>query len=270
MGFFDKKDCALCGGKAGRFINYKLTGGEYMCTDCAERMSKYVDKISDMSLEEVQEHIRLKEENDERYRNEFEATRIFDTDGRHPLMAVDDNTGEFVILKEKNPTIFSFDQITNFMVDLNTKLMTEEERKKVSNLNSIIDFFLSDDFGSRYPDLPRCTPGFKVTGMYFNIRFGPNPFRVSTVKMDMLPNWSNSKSEIEKGYRCADEIYQCIKEYKENGGGYGRNVNRNKDNSEETDASDAVEQVRKLKELLDDGILTQEEFDTKKRQLLGL
>ena len=31
-----------------------------------------------------------------------------------------------------------------------------------------------------------------------------------------------------------------------------------------------VEEIRGLKGLLDDGILTQEEFDTKKRQLLGI
>ena len=31
-----------------------------------------------------------------------------------------------------------------------------------------------------------------------------------------------------------------------------------------------VEEIRGLKELLDDGILTSEEFDAKKRQLLGL
>lgn len=36
------------------------------------------------------------------------------------------------------------------------------------------------------------------------------------------------------------------------------------------DIDDAVEQLRKLKSLVDDGILTQEEFDVKKKQILGL
>lgn len=35
-------------------------------------------------------------------------------------------------------------------------------------------------------------------------------------------------------------------------------------------STDAFDQIRKLKSLLDDGILTQEEFDAKKKQLLGL
>lgn len=37
-----------------------------------------------------------------------------------------------------------------------------------------------------------------------------------------------------------------------------------------TPASDPTEEIRKYKKLLDDGIITQEEFDQKKRQLLGL
>ena len=35
-------------------------------------------------------------------------------------------------------------------------------------------------------------------------------------------------------------------------------------------ASDLESQLRALKSLLDDGILTQEEFDAKKKQVLGL
>ena len=35
-------------------------------------------------------------------------------------------------------------------------------------------------------------------------------------------------------------------------------------------SSNSVDEIRKFKQLLDDGIITQEEFDAKKRQLLGL
>ena len=37
-----------------------------------------------------------------------------------------------------------------------------------------------------------------------------------------------------------------------------------------TPADDVVEQLKKYKQLLDSGIITQEEFDAKKRQLLNL
>ena len=31
MGLFEKKECALCGGKAGLITRYKIAGGEYIC-----------------------------------------------------------------------------------------------------------------------------------------------------------------------------------------------------------------------------------------------
>jgi len=37
----------------------------------------------------------------------------------------------------------------------------------------------------------------------------------------------------------------------------------------EKDMYDVADEIRELKDLLDDGILTQEEFDAKKKQLLG-
>ena len=40
--------------------------------------------------------------------------------------------------------------------------------------------------------------------------------------------------------------------------------------NEETYSVDPYEEIRKVKELLDMGIITQEEFDTKKKELLGL
>lgn len=40
--------------------------------------------------------------------------------------------------------------------------------------------------------------------------------------------------------------------------------------SASTQAANPVDELRKYKQLLDDGIITQTEFDTKKKQLLGL
>lgn len=42
------------------------------------------------------------------------------------------------------------------------------------------------------------------------------------------------------------------------------------DNNPIVEISDPFEKVLKFKELLDQGVLTQEEFDTKKKELLGL
>lgn len=44
----------------------------------------------------------------------------------------------------------------------------------------------------------------------------------------------------------------------------------NNESTQQVQKIDAAEEIRKFKALLDDGILTQEEFETKKKELLGL
>ena len=268
MGLFEKKECALCGGKAGLITRYKISGGDYICGTCRGKMSPNTDGISNMTLEDVEEQIRIKEENDERFQNDFEITRQFDFDSRHPIMAVNDNSGEFAILKDANPDIFSFDHVLSYNVDLSTSLLSEEEQKKDSGLWGVLDYLLSDDFGSRFPDMPRCPQGHKVTGMYFEINFSDNPFNADRIKIDMLPGWSTAETEVDKAYRCANEMYQCFKEYK-NG---QRRTSAGTVSSPNTSAAapNAIEQVKQLKELLDMGALTQDEFDRKKKELLNL
>lgn len=47
-------------------------------------------------------------------------------------------------------------------------------------------------------------------------------------------------------------------------------IEQNTNQSQASTASDPVVEIKKYKELLDQGILTQEEFDKKKKELLGL
>lgn len=268
MGLFEKKECALCGGKAGLITRYKISGGDYICGECRGRMSSNTDDIGNMTIEDVQEQIRLKEENDERFGNGFTITRQFDFDPRHPMMAVNDNTGEFAILTDARPDIFSFDNVVSYDVDLNTAMLSEEERKNDSSIWGILNYILSDDFCSRYPDMPRCPQGRKVTGMYFQINFGDNPFNARKIRIDMLPGWSTAETEVDKAYRCANDMYQCFKEFKNS----PRTVSSNTAPtvSAAPTGADAIEQVKQLKELLDMGALTPDEFEKKKKELLNL
>ena len=268
MGLFEKKECALCGGKAGLITRYKITDGRYICGDCRSKMSPNTDGISDMTLEDVEEQIHIKEVNDERFNNNFTITRQFDFDSRHPMMAVNDNQGEFAILKDAKPDIFSFDHVISYDVDLHTKALSEEERKKDSGIWGILNYILSDDFRSRYPDMPRCPQGCKVTGMYFQINFGNNPFNADKIRIDMLPGWSTAETEVEKAYRCANEMYQCFKEYKSGLRPISSDAGQSGSNT--AGGISAIDQVRQLKELLDIGALTQDEFDKKKKELLDL
>ena len=271
MGLFDKKECALCGGKAGLLSRWEIMGGSYICGDCRGKFSEHTANIGSLSLEDVREQISIKEENDRRYREEFNTTDRIEFDSRHTMMLVDDDHGWFVIPKNNNTDIFTFDQIVSYYVDLRTKYLTEEERKQMHERNGgsgvwgILNLLLSDDFISRYPDLPHCPRDRKITGMYFEIKFGTNPFHAEKMRIDVLPGWSNNKTEVEKAYRCANEMYQCIKNHQNRTYTAGSN-----NSAASVSGGSAAQQIRELKELLDIGALTQEEFDAKKKQLLGL
>ena len=272
MALFQKKECVLCGGKAGLLTRSAILGGEFICGDCRGKFSAHTANVGNLMLDEVKELIHLKEENDKRYKAEFVTTRRFDFDNRHPMIAVDDEHGWFVLLKEDNPDIFSFDWIAGYYVDLHTKPLSDDEiaeyrrRNGGSGLFGVLNFLLSDDFISRYPDLPRCPRDRKVTGMYFQIDLGINPLNAKYLRLDMLPGWSNNTAEIEKAYYCANEIYQCIKEYKS---GF-HTSNLSSDSFVPVLQGSAAEQIKEFKELLDIGALVQEEFDAKKKQLLGI
>ena len=83
-----------------------------------------------------------------------------------------------------------------------------------------------------------------------------------------MPGWLDTETDVEKAYVCANDMYQCFKEYK-NGTRFTRAYEQPAAQPGAMN-SNAIEQVRQLKELLDMGALTQEEFDTKKKELLGL
>ncbi len=271
MGLFEKKECILCGGKAGLITRYKIVSGDFICGNCRNLMSDYTDGIGSMTLDEIKEQIRLKEENDRRYREEFDMTRQFSLDNSHPIMAVDDTHGEFAMLKGENPDIFSFDHIAAYDLDLNTSPLTDEEKQRrdmerKGGLAGFLEFLLSDDYSTRYPDLPRVPRDHKIMGMHFNIELGKNPFCAKRIRIDLMQGWADRDTRIERAFMCANDIYQCIKEYKSG----AHTVSGRSTVQTAPAAGNAYEQVKQLKELLDIGAVTQEEFDIKKKQLLGL
>lgn len=68
---------------------------------------------------------------------------------------------------------------------------------------------------------------------------------------------------IQNASEFVDKTLEAIKAYQES----NKSVN---ENTLTNNGSDNLEKITKLKEMLDNGIITQEEFDTKKKQLLGL
>lgn len=82
---------------------------------------------------------------------------------------------------------------------------------------------------------------------------------------DVIINTSGARIVVEDvSVAIAQEVARTIEDLKLNSNGPSTSQTSSKD------IFDLADEIRELKDLLDDGILTQEEFDAKKKQLLGI
>ena len=80
-------------------------------------------------------------------------------------------------------------------------------------------------------------------------------------------NSKQSENTITVKKPADDEILKKVKAFIEDA---KENATRNQGTTIIQQAASPAEELKKMKELLDMGIITQEEFDAKKKQLLGL
>lgn len=89
---------------------------------------------------------------------------------------------------------------------------------------------------------------------------------VSTIKLIKGLSISTSSGKVSFwGIGNRDEIYKVISDLI-----IARQTKSSAKEEKTTNNSDYTEELKKIKELLDAGIITQEEFDAKKKQILGL
>ena len=106
MGFFKKETCLICGAEVGMMGKRKIKDG-VICKDCKEQLSPYFHSRKSSTLEEIQDQLRLREENKKRV-EEFIVTRQIGTAGKqlfidltHRWFAV----GTY-LNREENPDVF--------------------------------------------------------------------------------------------------------------------------------------------------------------------
>lgn len=118
MSHSEQVTCELCGKAIGPSGNYELLDG-YLCQDCADQLSPWFNEFDMAEVDDLQEQIRLREENQNRI-PDFCPSRKF---GDEIMVVVDDEAGEFVVtdnqdLWEDNSDIISIDECINCSVDV--------------------------------------------------------------------------------------------------------------------------------------------------------
>lgn len=270
MGFFDKPivTCSVCGKEVGPKEKRWTTKDGFLCPVCQKPFGilngsrAFIDytteQIREMQSKRVQLN-KLMSENREMY-NSFKTTRIIEN-----TLYIDDNSKKWYFNNGKNglidingnipvPWVFDFSDILEVYVSVGGKTIfsTSSTRKVKGIRKALVGKFLAGNTGAI------------LGGMMAKSKTETRSIVNQDVFVNVIIDGENEPFSMQYiNEHSAEKVHHVLSSMIE-------------DPAEEYKESDSVssvsvpDEIRKFKELLDDGIITQEEFNTKKKQLLGL
>lgn len=299
MGLFTKKEpCAICGGKVKGLLPWKIEG-QYVCDSCHGVVDVQKDK-EDMTMEQFRQYRAFREEN-QALKDQFAISQkvdfgAFDTklvfDFDHRLFCMDQHLGKTVfrgreiksfVIQEDGAPIFEGgpqglvryesivpERLTMMAPQLNQILMQKQLEDQL-NVGRDPDHRPAP----RFYDIPEPFKKFQVSiyvdHPYWSLlecdRSGP------TFDND-YPDVNDYMNRYQEGYWLMENLAQCLMtvafpDAPAEGAQQGAQQ-ETQPAAAAAPAQDAVSQLKQYKQLLDDGVITQADFDAKKKQLMGL
>ena len=296
MGLFTKKEpCAICGGKVKGLLPWKIEG-QYICDSCHGVVDVQKDK-ADMTMEQFRQYRAFREEN-QALKDQFTISQkvdfgAFDTklvfDFDHRLFCMDQHLGKTVfrggeiksfVIQEDGAPIFEGgpqglvryesvvpERLTMMAPQLNQILM---QKQMEDHLNMGRD--PEHRPAPRFYDIPEPFKKFQVSiyveHPYWSLlecdRSGP------TFDND-YPDVNDYMTRYQEGYWLMENLAQCLMTVAfPDAPAEGAQQEAQPAAAAEAPAQDAVSQLKQYKQLLDEGVITQADFDAKKKQLMGL
>lgn len=103
MGFFDKKQCGICGKDAGRLLAYTLKDNKHLCDECFHKIYTGFNSLNaQFSLEHYRDHYLPYYEKTKKMREIFKTTCFYGglyIDAEHRLFSISD--GDFDNIMKK-------------------------------------------------------------------------------------------------------------------------------------------------------------------------
>ena len=268
MGLFDKRPpCAICGGKVKGLLPWKIEGN-YICDDChgvidAQNGNNFT---MEQFLNEIVEFGFLSEK--------------FVFDYEHSLFCMDKNL---------NKTIFHGSELKSFMISEDGAPLLEGSAKGFIHHESRVPQRIDELLPQvnqmllqrqMQESMERLANRDKeVRPSYTSIDI-PEPFKKFYIKLYLQhPYWSLYEFERTGPVIIGDipDLNQYRIEYNESvqhletlANALARIAGFPQENKAAAAPTDAVAEIKKYKDLLDSGIITEEEFAAKKKQLMGI
>ena len=257
-----KKECEACGRKLGLMNGkVKLKDG-YICSDCYKKLglstadAKEIAKVGSMTLSELQSYAQRKGETYQEIEN-FKATSTvgqyakFDDENQKMILL----SKGHIVTKPSHYTLFRYDQIVDFelLEDGSTLAQGGIGRAAVGGL-------LFGGAGAIVGATTRksknvCTDlKVKIT-----VKDYDNPaFYITLLSTETKKDSYLYKTSVKEAQDILSKLQLIVNERDSSTAASEQNFSQ----------ISAADELRKFKSLLDDGIITQEEFEAEKKKLL--
>lgn len=261
MGFFSLKVvCNVCEGDAG-LNRYKIANKEHICSKCFKdagfnRPNMLMKPITQYTPDEIRESIKKNSAVTEEITN-FNATKVIGAE-----VEFDDNNKKWLVKSgifktKKNAQLFDYDDILDFeLLDDGESIMQGGLGRALVGgaLFGGVGAVVGGVTGKRKNKSICKSLKIKVTLKNIN-----NPVvYINFIENDTKRDGFMYKIAFQNAQECLS-VLQIICDVQQPG-----------QTLKTEQPSSATEEIIKYKELMDQGIITQEEFEAKKKQLLGL
>ena len=302
MGLFSKKPpCPICGGKISWFLPTKIEG-EYICDTCFSKIDMENDKRNQLTMQGFREYLAFYDQN-QLLKNQFVISERIDFGLWDTKIIFDYENKLFCMSKNPDKTVFEGMQLKSFVIKEDNIPLFEGSAAGIKRYTStvperamalapqIIQFLINTQLTRTLDKLDDDKENRTAPVQYFDI---PEPFREfnvelqfdhpywTVIKCDMDgPRFDNTKPDVNdylRDYqRSMEELEKLVAALRtvafpdapEQSSGSGT-AGSGAVHTATAPPADAIEEIKKYKALMEDGIISQQEFEAKKKQLLGI
>lgn len=308
MALFGKKDpCAICGGKVKGLLPWKIEG-QLICNDCFGQVDLPTDAVNHMTLDEFRGYMAFREEN-ALLRQQFHTTQQVDFGWLDDKFLFDMTNRLLCMDKNLNKTIFEARQIKSFVIredgaplfegsaaglifhtssvpdrvmamapQIERMRMQEQMQRNMERAADMMDGKRDNNIQHHhtYRDIPEPFQKFIV-----DIRFDHPYWHIFTADMggpifnNTFPDVNDYLRDYQNKTVIMEQLAHALMELAFPGApvqqaGSFAPVVSGQTIVTPTASVDTVAEIQRFKSLVEQGIITEEEFAAKKRQLLGI
>lgn len=289
---FKKEPCPICGGKIAWLLPKKIED-EYVCSNCYNKIDMETDKATNLTMKGFREYLAFYDQN-QLLKDQFMISERIYFGLRDIKIIFDYQNKLFCMSKNPDKTIFEGKDLKSFTVKEDNASLFEGLAEGILRYASTVpervmamgpqisQFVMNKQMSRALDKLDDGKQNNSAPVQYFDV---PEPFHSFNVELHFdHPYWTVIQCEIE-GPRFDNDrpnVSDYLRSYRQNIEEIEKLITAFKTvafpNAPEAQIvhiasvtpADAIEEIKKYKVLIEEGIISGQEFEAKKKQLLGI